>query len=48
MVSSLAHLDIGYNNIGVEGVKHLVEAIRASGSLTVLDLRGCNIGDEES
>jgi Ran GTPase-activating protein (RanGAP) involved in mRNA processing and transport len=44
--SSLATLDLGYNNIGAEGAGSLAGVLGQCSSLATLDLEGNDIGDE--
>ena len=40
---NLTHLNIGYNDIGNDGVRHVTEGLQQNVTLTKLDLRYCKI-----
>ena len=44
--NSITTLDLGGNNIGVEGAKAIAEALKVNESITELNLYNNNIGDE--
>ena len=39
----LQHLDISWNFIGDDGVKHVADAVQHNDTITELKLRNCNI-----
>ena len=40
---NLTHLNIGHNDIGNDGVRHVTEGIQQNVTLTQLELRYCEI-----
>ena len=40
---NLTHLNISYNNIGDDGVRHVTEGLQQNDTLTMLVLYDCNI-----
>lgn len=41
---SMSHLDLGYTEIGVEGIEALAGALQFNRSITSLQLNGCKMG----
>ena len=40
---NLTHLDISFNNIGDDGVRHVTEGLQQNDTLTELELYNCKI-----